>query len=192
MIRFGGVQYGFCGHNQLAWSGNSLKEFIHSYFHTTPALGCERVKLDETFNARNLERIAGIEIVWTDNLADHLRVTNGDKKVAIFHHASFLEYQHGSTFPPGFIHETLRTLALLFPQSDKATRKRFQKASASCTLDPRLVRCGHLRADDRQIENFIFWRDRLVILKQVFDEAQPSTLSQWWYDRRNGVQWYTF
>lgn len=30
------------------------------------------------------------------------------------------------------------------------------------------------------------------MLKQVFDEAQPKTLTQWWYDRRNGVQWYTF
>jgi len=32
----------------------------------------------------------------------------------------------------------------------------------------------------------------VVILKQVFDESRPSTLLQWWNDRRNGVQWYTF
>ncbi len=32
----------------------------------------------------------------------------------------------------------------------------------------------------------------LVVLKQVFDEATPQTLTQWWFDRRNGVQWYTF
>jgi hypothetical protein len=30
------------------------------------------------------------------------------------------------------------------------------------------------------------------MLKQVFDEAQPKTIRQWWYDSRNGVQWYTF
>jgi hypothetical protein len=40
--------------------------------------------------------------------------------------------------------------------------------------------------------NFTFWHDRLVILKQVFDETRPSTLSQWWSDRCNGVQWYAF
>jgi hypothetical protein len=34
-----------------------------------------------------------MEIEWADNLADHLRLTDGDKKVAIFHHASFLECQ---------------------------------------------------------------------------------------------------
>lgn len=31
-----------------------------------------------------------------------------------------------------------------------------------------------------------------MILKQAFDESQPRDLSQWWFDRRNGVQWYTF
>jgi hypothetical protein len=59
-------------------------------------------------------------------------------------------------------------------------------------LDPRLLSCGHLKTDDRQIEKFDYWHDRLVVLKQVFDEATPRTLSQWWHDRRNGVQWWTF
>lgn len=54
------------------------------------------------------------------------------------------------------------------------------------------TRCGHLKASDRQIEIFTFWHDRLVILKQIFDEAEPSTISEWWYDRRKGVQWYIF
>lgn len=106
------------------------------------------------------------------------------------------KYSHhpinSSILPDGFVHETLRTIAVLFPQSDRNTREWVQKLAASLTVDPRLIRCGNLRADDRQIENFTFWRDRLVILKQVFDEARPSTLSQWWCDRRNGVQWYTF
>jgi len=99
-----------------------------------------------------------------------------------------------SIFPDGLINETLRTLALLFPQSDNLTQKWFQRlcSSQSVPVDRRLRKCGQLRADDRQIENFIFWHDRLVMLKQVYDEACPSNVSQWWYDRRNGVQWYTF
>ncbi|KAK7730114.1 hypothetical protein SLS57_001775 [Botryosphaeria dothidea] len=60
------------------------------------------------------------------------------------------------------------------------------------TLDGRAIKCPRLRADDRQIDKFHFWRDRLAILKQVFDEAEPRTISQWWYDRRKGPQWYTF
>lgn len=31
-----------------------------------------------------------------------------------------------------------------------------------------------------------------MILKQVFDEAEPNTIPRLWYDRRKGVQWYTF
>ena len=102
--------------------------------------------------------------------------------------------QHSSLFPPGLITETLQTLALLFPQSDRKTQAWFlQKQSADALgLDSRLVQCGQLRADDRRIENFRFWHDRLVVLKQVFDESRPATLWQWWADRRNGVQWYTF
>jgi len=52
--------------------------------------------------------------------------------------------------------------------------------------------CRRLRAQERQMANFQFWHDRLVILKQLFDESQPSDLKMAWYDRRNGVQWYTF
>ena len=60
------------------------------------------------------------------------------------------------------------------------------------SFDTQLTLLGYLKTDDRQIERFRFWHDRLVVLKQVFDEATPQTLRQWWYDRRNGVQWYTF
>lgn len=31
-----------------------------------------------------------------------------------------------------------------------------------------------------------------MILKQTYDDTTPNSLQKWWYDRRNGVQWYTF
>jgi len=93
MIDFGSLHYGYSGRKKLNWERATLKEFIHDHFSTSPALGHERVKLEKVFNARNLGRIAGVEIAWTDNLADHLRVFDEDKKVYIFHHASFLEHQ---------------------------------------------------------------------------------------------------
>lgn len=46
--------------------------------------------------------------------------------------------------------------------------------------------------DDRQLSNFRFWRDRLAIIKEVYDESTPDSFSQWWHDRRNGVQWHNF
>lgn len=59
-------------------------------------------------------------------------------------------------------------------------------------LDLDAAKCGLLRPEDRHIDAFEFWRDRLVILKHVFDEAEPNSWSQWWYDRRKGVQRYPF
>jgi hypothetical protein len=97
-------------------------------------------------------------------------------------------------YPPHFIEETLWTIELLFPKYDLATKKWYKKAAAkpACGLDLRLVEIGNLNAEKRQIDNFRYWHDRLVILKEVYDEARPNTLSQFWHDRRNGPQWYTF
>lgn len=47
-------------------------------------------RLEKIFNAFNLERIAGLNVQWTDNLFDHLRLTNDDNDVLIFHHISYL------------------------------------------------------------------------------------------------------
>ncbi|KAL1961549.1 hypothetical protein VTN77DRAFT_1611 [Rasamsonia byssochlamydoides] len=195
MMNFGRYRYAISGRKELQWTEGSMRQFLEGHFGTPPTPGNKDVKLEKAFNARNLNRIAGLEIVATSNLADHLRLINDDRAVEIFHHVSFLEYQREeSLFPDGFMDETLRTLALLFTQSEKPTRKWFQSLSPSqmTVIDPRLFRCGQLRTDDRQIKNFRFWHDRLVMLKQVYDEARPSNVSQWWYDRRNGVQWYTF
>lgn len=63
---------------------------------------------------------------------------------------------------------------------------------SSPPIDRQLARCGRLRLDDRQIETYRFWHDRLIVLKQAFDEARLVGLAQWWYDPRNGYQWYTF
>jgi hypothetical protein len=48
-----------------------------------------------------------------------------------------------------------------------------------------------VRGRDQRIEHFHFWYDRLIILKQAFDESSPQTSGQLWNDRRNPVQWFT-
>jgi len=78
------------------------------------------------------------------------------------------------------------------PSTDNEVKLWFKKLSSSQHLDFTAIKCCSLRAEDRRIENFEFWHDRIVILKQFFDEAEPQTISQWWHDRRKGVQWYTF
>ncbi|KAI3330077.1 hypothetical protein F4824DRAFT_515956 [Ustulina deusta] len=184
--------HGFSGSTEIQWRHDSLREFLAQYFGDRPILSHEKIKLEKTFKATNFGRIAGLEIIWTDNLVDHLRLTDDDTNVHIFHHASFLESQRWSSeslLPTNLATETLQTLALLFPSTDCETRKWISKLPL---VDSGISRCGRLKTDLRQIERFQIWRDRLVMLKQVYDEAQPKTLRQWWHDRRNGVQWYTF
>jgi hypothetical protein len=93
MANFGSYSYGFSGQNRVCWSKGSLRDFLQTYFEPERKLANENVKLEKVFRASNIDRIAGLQVVWTDNLADHLRMTDDDKSVHIFHHASFLEAQ---------------------------------------------------------------------------------------------------
>lgn len=204
MVNVGAPETTFTpGRTKLQWTDNNPRSFLSNQFGSSKSLRDVTVRFEKAFTARNIERVAGITIHWTDNLADHLRMLDSDDKtVAIFHYASFLKHQAVPVFPPffpslyptGFIEETLRTLALLFPQHDRESSMWLQSRSGpNCHGTNReLLKCGHLRLEERQQTNFNFWHDRLVILKQAYDESRPATLSQWWLDRRNTVQWYTF
>lgn len=214
----------------VQWQTGGLRGRLAAEFNGTPEQNCDHVRLCKDFDAWAVEAVGAISIKFTDNLADHLLLVEDDTAVLIFHHASFLECHGGgrydyrphslrttltlqkkkkkssSMLPTGLAQETLKTLALLFPQreylkSGRASshkrawlRKHRQVYSRdySGTVDERLTRCGNLTTSDRQIKQFLFWRDRLVVLKQAYDESTPRAMSQWWYDRRNGVQWYTF
>ena len=78
----------------VAWDNGSddgkLSQAVHdALWSNTPT--AEKVKLSKVFTAANLEKIAGIEVQWTSNLADHLSLRDDDTKVMLFHQASFLE-----------------------------------------------------------------------------------------------------
>jgi hypothetical protein len=78
----------------LQWKDEEgLKSLLSREFYVVSPMGPRvlgPVKLERLFTARNLERIAGMEITWTSNLADHLRLLDDDRRVVIFHHAHFL------------------------------------------------------------------------------------------------------
>jgi hypothetical protein len=93
-------------------------------------------------------------------------------------------------FPPGLIEETLQTLALLLPAHDQDCKKWFQKKHTKLRLDPTAITYGQLKLDERQIARFKYWHDRLVVVKQFFDESKPRTFKQWWFDDRKRVQWF--
>jgi hypothetical protein len=92
MMDIGVLDLGHTGRDQLPWTGGSLKDYVRGFYDRPIKLGQVNVKLEKIFTARNLSQIAGIEVEWTENLADHLRlIGDDDKKVAIFHYASFLD-----------------------------------------------------------------------------------------------------
>ena len=92
MLALGQIPQGFPGPKGLPWDSNvSLQQCITNCFTPTQVLQAERVRLEKMFVGRNFYRIARITIVWTDNLADHLRMLEHETCVAIFHHAAFLE-----------------------------------------------------------------------------------------------------
>lgn len=93
MIDVGTLQHGIrLGQVPRAWNNGSLRDFVKSIFPTTKELP-DDLKLERMFTARNLERVAGIQVIWTSNLADHLQLEDDDTSVRIFSHVSFLEVQ---------------------------------------------------------------------------------------------------
>jgi hypothetical protein len=92
MMQFRDPPFGMSRWRPLKWTQGSLQQFLQNQLSGQPVLK-ETIKLEPIFNARNLTRIAGIKIEWTDNLNDHLKMKGDDTAVMIFHHASFLEIQ---------------------------------------------------------------------------------------------------
>lgn len=93
MLRFGNMGRQTFPRECLNWTDGLLSDFIHGYFAAPPQLRYESVRLPKLFNAWSITAIAGIEIDFTDNIADHLRLVKDDTRLLIFHHASFLELQ---------------------------------------------------------------------------------------------------
>jgi hypothetical protein len=63
-------------------------------------------------------------------------------------------------------------LSLLLPPGDKKTLRWFRREQKRCVVDElfdsNAIKCRPLTTKDRQIRNFVFWHDRLVMLKQAF------------------------
>lgn len=92
MMRFGLAKHQLSPRRFLRWEQGSLQAFIHGLFNVVPKLSCEQIRLPKSFDAWSIANIGGIEIAFTDNMADHLLLVDDDTRLLIFHHASFLEY----------------------------------------------------------------------------------------------------
>ncbi|KAB5516997.1 hypothetical protein GE09DRAFT_979415, partial [Coniochaeta sp. 2T2.1] len=200
MAEIGRHKYGISGWNPLPWGPQqTLRQAVQCHFRPQKSLLPDHQRLGSIFTARNIVNISGIKIKWTENIVDHLLLADGDQTVFIFPYVGFLKHNQSflnPIYPVDFVEETLRTLSLLFPSNDTKSRiwlKGILKSNNEQQCPGKgLSTCGSLRSHECRFENFPYWHDRLVILKQAFDDSSPRTLNQWWNDRRNSVQWYTF
>lgn len=155
----------------------------------------EFVKLPQSFTAAHLEQIGGIEVIWTSNLADHLLLKDDDTKLMLFHQVSILSLHktsQTSPLPKDLVEETLRSISLLIPPILGERNAWFVQQRKKHNIDAHAGLCDRLNSSQRQIDKFVYWRDRLVLLKRTFDDAEPRNLSQLWLDDRKKTQWFTF
>ena len=83
--------------------------------------------------------------------------------------------------------ETITTLNLLFPHWDSATQLMLLEHKR--TFHHALPIDGPRRLS---LQEFHYWRDRLLELYEEVYLAPPTSWRQAWADRRNPLQWYTF
>ncbi|KAL8904120.1 MAG: hypothetical protein Q9171_007164 [Xanthocarpia ochracea] len=162
---------------------------------TPDYLSKDAVKLPQSFTAANLEKIGGIDIHWTSNLADHLVLRDDDSKLFLFEQVSAIQLHivsATSPYPKDLLQETLRTISLLLPPVLGEPSPWFRREQSKNRLDANLGIGTRLNSSERQIAQFKYWRDRLVLLKRTFDEAEPRTISQLYHDDRRKTQWFTF
>ncbi|RDW91551.1 hypothetical protein BP5796_02716 [Coleophoma crateriformis] len=197
MIDVGGLRQGIrLGLSPNIWSEGTIRDFVKAKFPAEKVL-FSNGKMDPLFNACNIDSIASIRVIWTNNIADHLILEDGDRSIKVFSHVSFLElHRDCDIFPPGFVDETIRTLALLLPSNDKETRIWFYKEQKRCSnqssIDSKAIDCRPVNSINRQFQKYNFWHDRLVMLNEAFNDPNPKSMRQLWLDRRRPAEWYSF
>jgi hypothetical protein len=94
MCNFGDPEHGFSSREHLPWSSHqTLRQAIAQHFQRERKLQPDNPRIRRLFTARHLACIGGLKIRWTNNLMAHLRLSDDDRAVFIFHNADFLRYQ---------------------------------------------------------------------------------------------------
>lgn len=92
MVDIGPLDSEVSGRISLLWKKGSLKDTVQAHFYASTNMDHDEALIETDLTARNIASISGIEIVFTDNIADHLRLIARDRKLCIFHHVTFLKW----------------------------------------------------------------------------------------------------
>lgn len=188
----------FPGRSSPEWTEDqSLDAFIDSCFPTSewnPRLS----QWPYLLNAYNMERVGGLEIIWTDHLADHLYLNEDLGTISVYHHVQVLRgllhiESPDQALPDQLILETLQTLALFIPRANTDCKMWFDRVQTQYAQN-----IDRGAGDVKQLqwarspEKYKYWGQRLEMIRLAYDESEPKSLGQLWHDRRSKVGWYTF
>ncbi|KAL1882866.1 hypothetical protein Daus18300_000504 [Diaporthe australafricana] len=177
---------------------DSLDTFLsHQFPPSTTKLQLKESRLEMKFTVAYMVRTCRLQVKWTDDLVNHLRLDRGPdvKTLSVFPHKDFLvaHLKNGQTntrrrsvLPQKLVRETIMSLNMLFPQYDPATQALLREYGQTFDSVPPFEGPRKLT-----LREFSYWRDHLVDLHDVF-QAEPDSWRQLFFDRRNPQQWWTF
>ncbi|CAN9271764.1 unnamed protein product [Alternaria sp. RS040] len=178
----------------IRWQNDqSLKETVAAPFmnNRKKARSAPIFLFDDSFTAVGLKDICRLEILWTDNLADHLRLhgSRGERQLSVYKHKICLinhrKEPEPMLIPKDLLDETICTLDLLFPEGDEPTETFLNDEKVQMWIENSIDIPQAIEVDD-----FEFWRSRLSQLLSLF-YGPPETVRQTLLDRRNTAQFAT-
>lgn len=142
-------------------------------------------------SAKSITRKGGFTFVWTSDLSKHLTLASRNE-IHFFRHSRVLDFlargEHANLYPPGYLEEVRRTFRLFFPTEAVKDAKRTRKIAAKYHVDLE----AQVQLQDRlNLSRYQYFGERLAAIGKEYNATRPTRLRQWWYDRRNRVEWVT-
>lgn len=158
---------------------------------STTDLSLNQRHLSAQFTVACMVEVSGLKVRWTSSLVEHLRLDCDQKTLWIFPHQLYLQQHAKSTgtartgLPANLYEEAIKTLDLLFPSKDEATKRLLKKhGKVLHTVGP--------SQRELDLRRFSFWRDRLLELDEFVFRAPSEDWRQLWCDRRDPQKFWTF
>jgi hypothetical protein len=172
--------------SRIEWFDDmSLDQLVLTQFK--PSKLGPRNRLDDSLTAANLVRSCDIHLMWTSNLADHLKFDRRTRVLKVYQHKICLFHHLGSAaspIPKSVIEEAIDTLNLLFPLGDTATETLLRREKKTFS---NLGICGR----QVQYKEYSYWSTHLEILADVLNEP-PRTWKQVLVQQRSIIDSATF
>jgi hypothetical protein len=143
--------------------------------------------LELRVSARGLNQIAGIDLVWTSDLTEHLNYDASQGTLSLFRHASFLKDRPGSGYTKEYLRETASALASFFHTGNRLIEDGIGGFAKRQSLMLKLVYLLPFQ-EIRKITSF--WSNHFEIIHNAFQRSKPSSPRQWFHDNRDGSQYY--